>query len=344
MNDDLSRYVDKSYKNNHYYDYMLPFSMHFCINIAMIITNAMHASERLHYLTKLVERHAHVEGINRTSVESLGLYKVTQTTARCPSIDDAGIGLVCQGMKRSHFGERQLEYIPGKVMIGFYPIPVETEVIQATVDEPFLLVGLAIDHRRMANILSRLDQIEDAIPRSFSADPTNLFAMPLNKNLLNPFIRLVELLDNPIDVAMLSDNIIDEIYYRIVSQERGGELRALLQQHGDIQSISKAIAYIHQNLNQSVSVDRLVEIVHMSRTAFFKNFKAVMHMSPFQYIKKVKLNEAQRLIRAGKRVNEAGYLVGYGRPAQFSREYKQYFGYPPSATRPTSLASDVRSD
>lgn len=342
MNDDLSQYVDKSYKNKRNNNCILPFFMHFCINRAMITTNVTHTSDQLSYLAKLIEWHAHIEGINATSIESLGLYKVTQMTARCPSMDGAGIGLVCQGMKRSHFGERQLEFIPGKVMIGFYPIPVETEVIQASVDEPFLLVGLAINHRRMANILSRLDQIEEAMPKPFSADPTNLFAIPLNKNLLDPFIRLVELLDKPIDAAMLSNSIIDEIYYRIVSQERGGELRALLQQHGDIQRISKAVTHIHQNLNQSVSVDKLAEMVHMSRTAFFNNFKAVMHMSPLQYTKKVKLNEAQRLIRAGKRVNEAGYLVGYGRPAQFSREYKQYFGYPPSATRPTSLTADAR--
>ncbi len=230
------------------------------------------------------------------------------------------------------------------MMIGFYPIPVETEVIHASVDEPFLLVGLTINRRRMVNVLSRLEQIEDTPPKSSSADPTNIFAIPLNNNLLDPFIRLVDLLDNPTDAAMLSDSIIDEIYYRIVSQERGGELRALLQQHGDIQRISKAIAYIHNNLNQPVSVDELAEMVHMSRTAFFKDFKAVMHMSPLQYAKAVKLNEAQRLIRAGKRANEAGYLVGYGIPAQFSREYKRHFGYPPSATsRPTSLAADVRS-
>ncbi len=294
----------------------------------------MYILDRLHHLARLVERHAHVDGINRTCIEALGLYKATQTTARCPSIDDAGIGLVCQGTKQSYFGKQRLEFIPGHVMIGFYPTPVETEVIRASADAPFVLVGLAFNQRRMANVLSRLDQIEDAPRKTSSADPTNIFAIPLNSNLLDPFIRLVELIDNPTDAAMLSDSIIDEIYYRIVSHERGGELRALLQQHGDIQRISKAITYIHHNLNQPVSVDKLAEMVHMSRTAFYKNFKAVMHMSPLQYAKAVKLNEAQRLIIAGKRVNEAGYLVGYGIPAQFSREYKRYFGYPPSATRP----------
>lgn len=300
----------------------------------------MYRSDQLHQLAKLVERQAHLDGINRTCIESLGIYKATQTTARCPAIDGAGIGLVCQGTKQSYIGKQRLDFVPGQVMIGFYPIPVETEVVEASVDAPFLLVGLAINHPRLANVLSRLDQIEERPPKPI-ADPSNMFAIPLNHSLLDPFVRLIELLDNPTDAAMLSDNIIDEIYYRIVSQERGGELRALLQQHGDIQRISKAITYIHHNLNQPISMNKLAEMVHMSRTAFFKNFKAVMHMSPLQYVKAVKLNEAQKLIRAGKRVNEAGYLVGYGIPEQFSREYKRYFGYPPSATSsPASLAAD----
>lgn len=292
----------------------------------------MYQTDRLHYLAKLVERHAHVDGINLTRIASLGCYKVSQTIGRCPTIDGAGIGIVCQGTKKSYVGDQRLDFVPGQVMIGIYPIPVETEVIEASVEKPFLLAGLRINRRRMANILSRLDQIENQPPQSATTDPSNFFAIPLNNHLLEPFIRLLELLDNPTDVAMLSGSIIDEIYYRLVSQERGGELRALLQQHGDIQRISKVISYIHDNLNQSVSIDHLAEMVHMSRTAFFKQFKAVMQISPLQYAKGVKLNEAQRLIKEGKRANEAGQMVGYSIPAQFSREYKRYFGYPPSAT------------
>lgn len=292
----------------------------------------MYQTDRLHYLARLVERHAHVDGVNLTSIPSLGCYKASQTIARCPAIDGAGIGLVCQGTKKSYVGDQQLDFVPGRIMFGIYPIPVETEVIEATADKPFLLTGLRINRQRMAKILSQLDQIEGPPPQHDAADPSNFFSIPLNNHLLEPFIRLIELLDNPTDVAMLSDGIIDEIYYRLISQERGGELRTLLQQHGDIQRVSKAIGYIHDNLNQSVSVDHLAEMVHMSRTAFFKQFKAVMHMSPLQYAKAVKLNEAQRLIIEGKRANEAGHMVGYSIPAQFSREYKRYFGYPPSAT------------
>ncbi|MEM7539434.1 MAG: helix-turn-helix domain-containing protein, partial [Chloroflexota bacterium] len=136
----------------------------------------------------------------------------------------------------------------------------------------------------------------------------------------------------PTDASVLGDSIIDEIYYRLLSDERGGELRFLLQQRGDIQRISTVVAHIHENLDKPISVQELADIVHMSRTAFYENFKEVMYMSPLQYVKSVRLHEAQKFLKEGKRVNEASDMVGYSSPTQFSNEYKRYFGYPPSAT------------
>ncbi len=292
----------------------------------------MYQPDKLDYLTELIARHTDADGLSLSAIKSLGFYRAMNTAPRCPGIDVPSIVIVCQGKKLSYVGDKRFKLVPGEATISFYPIPVETEVTKASEDEPLLLVGLGINRNRMANVLSRLDQIEGTLPKSTSADPSSTFTIPLSDNLLDPFIRLVELLDNPTDAEMLSNSIIDEIYYRLISQERGGELRALLQQRGDIQRIAKAISHIHENLNESISVDLLAELVHMSRTAFYKNFKDVMHMSPLQYAKAVKLNEAQRLIQEGKRANEAGYLVGYDIPAQFSRAYKQHFGYPPSAT------------
>ncbi len=131
---------------------------------------------------------------------------------------------------------------------------------------------------------------------------------------------------------MLADSIVDEIYYRLLCDERGSELRHFLQHRDEIQRISKAVEYIHQNLNKAISVEYLAEMVHMGQTTFYQNFKNVMYLSPLQYTKSVKLYEAQKLIKAGKNVSEAGYLVGYNSSAQFSREYKRHFGFVPSAT------------
>jgi AraC-like DNA-binding protein len=189
-----------------------------------------------------------------------------------------------------------------------------------------------MDLGRLAEVLLRLDRIDGAAAKPVSVDPSGVLSIPLKDSLLDPFIRMFESLSNPRDAAMLGDPIVDEIYYRLLSGERGGELRYLLQQRGQIQMISKAVEHIHQNVDQPVSVDALAEMVHMSRPTFYDNFRAVMHISPLQYAKSVKLDRAHTLIKEGKKANEAGYLVGYNSPSQFSREYKRHFGYAPSAT------------
>ena len=109
-------------------------------------------------------------------------------------------------------------------------------------------------------------------------------------------------------------------------------MRFLLQRRGQIQLISKAVEHIHRNVDKPVSVAELAKIVHRSKPTFYGNFRAVMHSSPLQYAKSVKLDKAHTLIKGGKKANEAGYLVGYNSPSQFSREYKRHFGFAPSAT------------
>ena len=111
-----------------------------------------------------------------------------------------------------------------------------------------------------------------------------------------------------------------------------GKLTYLLQQRGQIQRVARAVEYIHQNLDEAVSVEKLADLVNMSSSGFHRSFKDVMHSSPLQYAKSIKLFKAQSYLREGKNANEAGYLVGYNSPAQFSREYKRHFGFVPSAT------------
>lgn len=175
------------------------------------------------------------------------------------------------------------------------------EIVEASPEKPFLVAGFGIDRVCMADVLLRLDQIDDVPAKPASIDPSGVFSISLNGNLLDPLIRLFKSLDNPKDAAMLGASIVDEIYYRLLSRERGGELRFLLQQRGEIRRISKVVEYIHQNLDKAVSVEDLATMGHMSRTAFYQNFKDVMHLDPYQYAKSVKLYEAQRLLKEGKK-------------------------------------------
>lgn len=283
-------------------------------------------------LASLVEKNSPDEGINYMAIESLGTFRQSVTQPRTPVVEVPAIVVVVSGKKACFLENETHTYEAGKVMIGFYPVPAEMEILEASSEEPYLLAGISLDMNRMADILLRIDRFDETAPHQPSIEPSVVYATDLSDQLLDAFIRAFEALDNPRDAVILGPTIVDEIYYRLLCDDRRGELRALLQQKGKIQRISKAIDYIHSNLDQPVSVEKLAEIIHMSRTAFYSTFREVMQVSPLQYAKSVKLHEAQKLIKEGKRVGEASYQVGYNNLAQFSREYKRQFGFVPSET------------
>lgn len=287
---------------------------------------------KFEHLFTLMEQHSVEEGITFSAVEGFGTYKASQTSDRKPALDQPALWIIGQGKKVCHVGERQYDFTAGNVVVLFYPMAVEAEVVEASPEKPLILAGVLIDMARMADVLLRVDKVAGAGPKPVTANSSGIFSIPLDDNLMDPIIRLFETVADPVDAAVLGDSIIDEIYYRLLMDERGGELRYLLQQRGEIQRISKAVEYIHSNVDKPVSVEKLADMVYMSRTSFYENFKNVMHLSPLQYAKSVKLHKAQVLIQEGKKANETAYMVGYNSPAQFSREYKRHFGYSPSAT------------
>jgi AraC-like DNA-binding protein len=289
-------------------------------------------TNRLEKLVGLLEQHASQEGIQMTGFENLGTFKSSTTEVRSQSYYEPAVVIVGQGKKRCYIGNKTYDYGTGNFLILFLPMPMEVEIIEASPDKPFLAAGIRIDLGRLADVLLRIERAEGAAAKPVSTDPSGIFTAPLNDHLLDPTIRLFESLANPRDAAVLGELIVDEIYYRILCDERGGDLRTFLQQRGQIQRVAKTVQYIHQNIEVPVSVEKLADMVHMSRTSFYENFRDVMHVSPLQYAKSVKLVKAQTLIKEGKNASEAGYLVGYNSPAQFSREYKRHFGFVPSAT------------
>jgi AraC-like DNA-binding protein len=217
-------------------------------------------------------------------------------------------------------------------MALFAPLPVECEILEASPEKPLLGVGIFFDRNRISNLLLKMDMTEKPPFKQDDIKASAIFSGPIKNNLLDATIRLLKTLRSPSEAAILGESIIDEIYFRVLSEEQGGTLKYHLQQRGQIHQISKAVEYVHQNLDKPLFVDELADIVNMSSSGFHKKFKEVMHLSPLQYAKSIKLNKAQTYIMDGKSVSEAGYMVGYNSPAQFSREYKRHFGIVPSAT------------
>lgn len=282
---------------------------------------------------RLLDQHAPDEGLNLTHISDVALSRASQAMGRRPIMYEPALVMLGQGAKVCYLGDQVFDYHAGEYLVLFLPMPLEVTLYDVTPEKPGLMVGFKLDLSRLAQVLLRLDDVDQSSARKLpKVDPTGIYTAPIKFGLLDAALRMLRSLSDPIEAAMLSQSILDEIYYHILREDRDGTLRLLLQKHAQIKQIALAVDYIHQNLDQLISVEALAHMVNMSTTTFHRNFKEVMHLPPLQYAKSVKLHRAQALIREGRRTKEVGYLVGYNSPAQFSREYKRQFGYAPSAT------------
>lgn len=280
----------------------------------------------------LLEKHTSEDGVFTTHIDNLFIYRGSSPHRCVPEIYGAGIVMGAQGKKYVYLDNQRYNYHSGHFMTLFAPFPLECEVIEASPDKPLLGAGLYFDQNRLSKILVKMEQVEPSLIQPEVANVSAIVSAQINDHLLDAFIRLLRTLDRPGESEMLGELIVDEIYYRILSEDLGGSLLHYLRQNGQIHQIYKVVEYVHQNLDKSLLVDDLAGILHMSHSDFYKKFKEVMHLSPLQYTKSIKLNKAQTYLKEGKSVSEAGYMVGYNSPAQFSREYKRHFGIVPSAT------------
>lgn len=288
-------------------------------------------------MTRLVEllgRNARRDGSNATAIANVEVFRESQPHRPRALLYQPYFIFVAQGKKQSVLDGTTYEYHAGQFLTVLTPMPVACQVVEASCDKPLLALAIAVERRRILDILLRMEQAVPLGQRAAECNPSGIFTAPLRERLLDAAIRLLEALESPDEAAIVGEAIIDEIYFRILKEERGGALPYLLRQRGQIEQIARAVEHLHRNLEEVVSVGRLAGLVNMSSSAFHKKFKEVMHLSPLQYAKQVKLNHAQARLQQGMSVSEAGYSVGYNSPAQFSREYRRHYGVPPSSSRP----------
>lgn len=272
-------------------------------------------------------------GLHTTPLPSVVTFRDSEPRPRHPVVYEPALVVACQGRKNVYLDGRRYDYGPGRILALFAPMAMECELVEASEDKPLLGFAVKLDRRRLAELVLRMESVGSA--RGSEAKPSSysgIWASELNQDLMSVSLRLFRALSNPMEAAVLGESIVDELYYRLLSDQNGPALRVLLRQRGPVQQIGEAVEYLHNNLERNVSVDELANLVCMSVSGFHKKFKEVMHVSPVQYAKSIRLNRAHTYLTEGRPVGEVGNLVGYNSPAQFSREYKRQFGYTPSAT------------
>jgi AraC-like DNA-binding protein len=277
-------------------------------------------------LAERVAKGTPADGVHATAFAPLALTRASEVGAALPAVLAPSLCIVVQGRKRAFVGNQTYQYDPFNYLLVSLSLPVRSQIIDASPERPYLCIRLDIDMREVGRLLLET-KAEPAPPAPASAP---LYVARMTSDLTEVLLRLLRLLDTPDDLPMLGPLAMREIWYRLLRGDMGPRLRTLTEADGAVQRISRAIQLLQKHFKETLRIQDLAEVAHMSPSTFHARFKAVTDMSPLQFQKHLRLHEARRLMMIGEiDAAEAGHLVGYESPSQFSREYRRLFGAPP---------------
>jgi len=259
-------------------------------------------------------------------LKGLHLHRASSPTEWVHGVSDFSFCAIAQGSKEVFLGDDRYQYDPMHYLLATAELPIVSQVIEASPERPYLSLSVKLDPTLVGSVMVEAGPFS---PRSH-ANVRAINVSPLDASLLDAVVRLVRLLDTPAEAPFLMPLITREIVYRLLMGEQGDRLRHIALQGGHTQRIARAIERLSEELDQPLRIDDIAGELGMSVSSFHHHFKAVTAMSPLQFRKQMRLQEARRLMLGeGLDAATAGYRVGYNDPSHFSREYKRLFGLPP---------------
>lgn len=282
-------------------------------------------SDNQRRLARLLGEVAVHEGIHRTFVEGVDVVRRSAPAARAPVVYQPKILIVGQGSKRAYLGGEVYRYDAYNYLVLPVPMPAECET-DATPEEPMLLLAIDVEPAMLGEMLLEMDDV----PPLAGPTPRGIASSPMTEELGGAVCRLLECLKSPLDSRILGRPMVREIVYRVLQGEQGGALRALASRDDHFARIARVLRHVHAEYARPLSVEELARRAGMSVAAFHHYFKLVTANSPLQYIKRIRLDQARRLMtHDGYNASTASRAVGYESSSQFSREFKRLFGATP---------------
>lgn len=272
--------------------------------------------------------HAPREGPNPTAIPLLAVYRQSAAPPPRGAVYEPGVFLVTQGRKETRVGDEAFVYDPDHYLVTSVPLPVVSQILEASPARPFLSLALRIELETVREIMTHAG---DTLAPSHNEPPQRgLAACPVTPPIRAVASRLLDLLDTPEDVPALAPLYLRELLYFVLKGPQGGFLRAAAMGDGRERAISGVLTAIHADCRQSFTVPQLSAMAGMSESVFYEAFKSVTAATPLQYIKRLRLQEAHRQLSLGlNNVSGAAYGVGYNSVSQFSREFTRVFGANP---------------
>ena len=261
-----------------------------------------------------------------TAIPGLSLFQRIAPTPPASFMFEPRICVIAQGAKRVLLGDETYVYDPQHFLITSVDLPTVAEIIDASREKPYLGLILKIDQREMSQLMA-----DSKLPPPRAQESSRGMAIgEVTLPLLTAFQRLIDLLAEPKDIPIRAPIIQREILYRLLVSDQGARLRQMASARSPSHQIAQAIEWLKSHYTQPLRIDDLAARVHMSTSAFHHHFRRLTAMSPLQYQKWLRMNEARRLMLT-EHLNAAtaAFRVGYESPSQFSREYRRFFNDPP---------------
>jgi AraC-like DNA-binding protein len=282
--------------------------------------------KRRRELVQVIDRFAKHDGTHETQIPALRFIRASRLSEPVYSVYEPSLCIVAQGSKVVMLGQESYKYDPSSYLTASVHLPITGQVVEASRETPYLSLQLQFD---MNQILDIIQASEHAV-RTNREPGRGLVVSQMNDKLDDAVLRLVKLLEAPQDIPVLAPYAIREIIYRVLQNEQNAALEqfALIGSHA--QRIAKVIERLNRDFALPLRVDELAAEARMSASSLYDYFKEVTGMSPMQYQKQIRLQEARRLLLTETIVAaEAAFQVGYESPSHFSREYARMFGLPP---------------
>lgn len=279
-----------------------------------------------------------LEGTTATAVPGLFIHRILHPSGPKHSVQTPAFALIAQGAKSIFVGEEVYEYDSLNYLLSSVHLPICGKVSVASPDRPYLGLRLELDLEVISDLIRHLPP--DTPPASGAVPACGAMCVRrLDLPLLDAVLRLLRLLDTPHDIAVLAPLVKREIFYRLLGDGDGARLRQIALQDSQTQRIAKAIRRLREQYDQPLSIEAIARDAHMSPSSLHHHFKAVTAMSPLQYQKQLRLQEARRLLFLDELdVSVVALRVGYESASQFSREYSRFFGTAPSRDKRRWLA------
>ena len=296
---------------------------------SLILQQGAYEVQRAH-----VNRHELVERVAQATrddgrvepLNGLYLFRASSPTKLLHSVYTPAFCVIAQGSKEVFVGEERYQYDPAHYLLTTVELPVVSQVLEASQEQPYLSIRLQLDPALVNSVLLEADV--PSLPGRGEVKAIDV--SPLDMGLLDAVLRLVKLVESPSDARVLAPLVKREIVYRLLAGAQGARLRHIALLEGFSHQIARAVELLRKDFKQPLRMESIAQELGISVSGFHHQFKAVTGMSPLQFQKRLRLQEARRLLLGEQwDAASAGSHVGYDDAAHFNREYKSLFGLPP---------------